>query len=131
MNKHARYNLCFAEEGQEAKFESGLGTVIAYKDVPLLGKIRDTLPDFIGEKAVGLACEGNYYYDSSKCGIGFHGDGERKRVVGLRLGASIPLHYQWFERSLPIGQRFIVDLNHGDLYIMSEKAVGFDWLLRS
>ena len=85
----------------------------------------------MGEKAKELACEGNYYYDVSKCGIGFHGDGERKRVVGLRLGASIPLHFQWFTKSNPIGNRFIVQLNHGDLYIMSEKAVGTDWMLSS
>ena len=85
----------------------------------------------MGDKAKELACEGNYYYDVSKCGIGFHGDGERKRVVGLRLGASIPLHYQWFQKSVPIGQRYIVELEHGDLYIMSEKAVGTDWLFRS
>lgn len=85
----------------------------------------------MGPKAKTLACEGNYYYDVSKCGIGFHGDSERKRVIGLRLGASIPLHYQWFQKSVPIGQRYIVELDHGDLYIMSEKAVGQDWLLRS
>ena len=78
-----------------------------------------------------MACEGNYYYDVSKCGIGFHGDGERKRVVGLRLGASIPLHYQWFHKSRPVGERSIIMLNHGDLYVMSEKAVGTDWLLKN
>ena len=99
--------------------------------MPYLTKIRRELPDFVGEKAKELACEGNYYYDVSKCGIGFHGDGERKRVVGLRLGASIPLHFQWFQKVCPIGQRFIVNLDHGDLYIMSEKAVGSDWLFRS
>ena len=103
MNKHARFNLCFANEKQDAKYEDGLGTIIAYRDVPLLSKIRDTLPEFAGEKAKELACEGNYYYDVAKCGIGFHGDGERKRVVGLRLGASIPLHYQWFQNSTPLG----------------------------
>ena len=85
----------------------------------------------MGEKAKEMACEGNYYYDVSKCGIGFHGDGERKRVVGLRLGASIPLHYQWFTRSAPIGNRCELMLNHGDLYIMSEKAVGTDWMSSS
>ena len=40
--------------------------------------------------------EGNYYYDIKKCGIGFHGDAERRKVVGIRLGDSIPLHFQWF-----------------------------------
>ena len=99
--------------------------------MPLLSKIRDTLPTFLGNKATEMACEGNYYYDVSKCRIGFHGDGERKRVVGLRLGASIPLHYQWFQKSRPVGERSIIMLNHGDLYVMSEKAVGTDWLYKN
>ena len=122
--------MCYAPEGHASDFEKGLGTVISYNDVPHLSSIRDQLHDYVGEKARELQCEGNYYYDVTKCGIGFHGDGERKRVIGLRLGATIPLHYQWFQQSKPVGQRFIVNLNHGDLYIMSEKAVGFDWLLR-
>ena len=96
MNKHARYNLCFGVEGQTAEFENGKGTIVGFKDVPLLSKIRDSLPTYLGSKATEMGCEGNYFYDVTKCGIGFHGDCERKRVVGLRLGASVPLHYQWF-----------------------------------
>ena len=65
--------------------------------------------------------------DAGNCGIGFHGDGERSRVVGIRLGASMPLHFQWFEnRKEPIGERVRLMLHHGDLYVMSEKAVGRD-----
>jgi hypothetical protein len=55
--------------------------------------IREFLPVILGEKAEEMKCEGNYYYDTSKCGVGFHGDAERKRVVGMRLGESFPLHY--------------------------------------
>ena len=75
----------------------------------------------------GVNGEANYY-DISKCGIGFHGDGERKKVVAMRMGASMPLYYQWFQRSKPIGKRVKIDLYDGDMYVMSEKAVGFDWL---
>lgn len=127
VNKHARYNLCFDEKGQDSSFEEGKGTVIAYSKVPLLSELHSKLGDFFGDKAVHLLGEGNYYYDSSKCGIGFHGDGERRRVIALRLGATIPLHYQWFHRFKPVGKRAIIELNHGDMYMMSEKAVGFDW----
>ena len=63
----------------------------------------------------------------SKCGIGFHGDSERKKVIGVRLGASIPLHFQWFHKSKPIGERVKIMLSHGDMYVMSEKATGYDW----
>jgi hypothetical protein len=75
-----------------------------------------------------LEGEANYYYDISKCGIGFHGDGERKKVFAMRMGAPMPIYFQWFQRSAPVGNRMQFDLFDGDMYIMSEKAVGFDWL---
>lgn len=67
------------------------------------------------------------YYDPKECGIGFHGDGERKKVVALRLGARMNLQYQWFVRSEPVGKRIEFFLDYGDLYAMREKASGNDW----
>ena len=57
-------------------------------------------------------------------------DSERKMVACIRLGASTPLHYQWFVQGAPVGKRVKLLLNHGDFYIMSEKATGFDWKKR-
>ena len=82
-NKRARHNLCFGPESQEPHYESGKGTIVAFKDVPLLEAARDKLPDILGEKANELFAEGNLYYDISQCGIGFHGDGERKKVAKI------------------------------------------------
>jgi len=95
--------------------------------LPLLSNVRDKLVEIIGKPAKGLVAEGNYYYDINKCGIGFHGDAERKKVIGIRVGATLPLHYQWFKESKPISERVKLSLNHGDIYLMSEKAVGTDW----
>lgn len=131
VNKHARHNLCFSDYSQTAKYEDGKGTIIDFKSVPLLNKLRNKLPIMVGNKATNLICELNDYYDIRKCGIGFHGDTERKRVIGIRLGATIPLHYQWYHQCKPIGERTVINLNHGDIYIMSEKAVGSDWKKRS
>jgi hypothetical protein len=129
VNKKARYNLIFSEESQEPDYENKKGRVIKYEDVPNIKKIREGLPDFFGEKASKLHAEGNYYYDMKNTYIGFHGDAERKIVVALRLGTvSMPFHYQWFQKGFPIGNRIILSLNPGDFYVMSEKAVGTDWL---
>jgi hypothetical protein len=127
VNKHARGNLCFGDEGHEADYENKKGTVISYDEVPLTNKIRNKLEDIFGEKGKKLECEGNYYFDTSKCGIGFHGDAERRKVVAVRLGGSMCLHYQWFLEGKAIGKRIKFMLNHGDMYVMSDKAVGFDW----
>lgn len=139
VNKNARHNLCFGPNAQSPDYSSGKGTIIAYSDVPILSKFRTTLPNVIGDKAADLTVEGNYYYDVKKCGIGFHGDTERRKVmydfnlisihqvVGVRVGASFPLRYVWYFKGSPISSPVDLMLNHGDLYIMSEKATGQDW----
>lgn len=126
-NKHARHNLCYGEQGQESDYQNGKGTIMSFDEVPLLKKIKDKLPSIIGSKGENLVAEGNYYYDINVCGIGYHGDSERLRVIGVRLGGTIPLVYQWFINGNPIGERISFQLSHGDIYIMSEKAAGNDW----
>lgn len=130
VNKRARYNLCFAKTSQEADIENGQGTVVAFKDVPCLNIVRKKLSEIL-DKCKGLVAEGNLYYDTEKCGIGFHGDSERSLVVALRLGESMPLHYQWYYKSEQVGERCELMLNDGDIYFMSAKAVGQDWKKRN
>ena len=72
------------------------------QDVPLLQKLRNHLSSAIGPKGDKLAAEGNYYYDARMCGIVM--EMPKDGVFALRLGASIPLHYQWFHRFRPIGE---------------------------
>jgi hypothetical protein len=126
VNKVARWNLCFADEDQEPNYEDGKGRIVSWAKIPKMARIRQVISEWTED--VLLNGEANYYYDISKCGIGYHGDGERKKVFAVRMGETMPLYFQWFQRSLPVGTPFEVVLNDGDMYIMSEKAVGFDWL---
>ena len=127
VNKHARYNLCFSNFSQEADFEQGKGTIVDFKDVPLLNRVKENLPLFFGEKTKDFIAEGNYYYDPSKCGIGYHGDSERKMIVGIRVGKEMPLTFRWYHQSEIVSPTQKIILRHGDIYFSSEKAVGFDW----
>jgi hypothetical protein len=127
VNKHARWNLCFDDESSDANYEEGKGTIVAYKKVPLMQAVRDQFEEFFGPKAADLKVEANYYYDTTKCGIGWHGDSERVKVIAMRLGyVSMPIHFQWFYKRKPIGKRITITLDPGDMYVMSEKAVGTD-----
>jgi len=126
VNKLARWNLCYGDSEQEPDYDNKKGRILAFSNSPVLSSVRDTLSRYLSG-ARDLYAELNYYYDINKCGIGFHGDTERRKVVGVRVGASMPLHFQWFQRSLPIGERVVIPLNQGDIYVMSEKAVGTDW----
>ncbi len=127
VNKNARWNLCFDDESQEPDYESKKGRIVAMRDMPITNYVYGEFERYFGVKALGLKGEGNYYYDVKNCGIGFHGDSERRKVVAMRLGASIPIHYQWFKDGEAVGERMVFDLDGGDIYVMSEKAVGTDW----
>ena len=131
LNKIARYNLCYNSVGQEPDYENKKGRIISLENAAYLKKWRDTLSVIFGKSAENLELEGNQYYDVKKCGIGFHGDGERKKVIACSLGASRPIHWQWYQNSELIGSRAEFILNHGDMYIMSEKTTGYDWKKRS
>lgn len=129
MNKKARHNLCFADFSQSSDFENKKGTVVDFKDekVKLTKALRDGISEKIGGKCTNLFAEGNRYYDLRKTYIGLHGDTERKLVLCVRLGATFPIYFQWYHKSKPVSEPLKIDVNGGDIYIMSEKAVGSDW----
>jgi len=131
LNKRARYNVVFGPEAVEHNDTYQQPTVHALTGLPLLGGVANALPHWLGAKADGLFAEGNHYFEK-RSGIGFHGDAERKIVVCLSLGSGATLRYQWRapSSSMPFGEPVDVAVQHGDVYIMSEKATGNDWMSR-
>lgn len=130
LNKNARVNMCVSNYSQEADYENKKGTVHNFKDLNLLNIIRTNL-NSIGDSFKDMNAEGNWYYNLLNCGIGMHGDAERKKVLGVRLGnKSMNLCYRWYQKGVCIGKFYEVMLNPGDMYIMSEKATGNDWKKR-
>jgi alkylated DNA repair dioxygenase AlkB len=128
VNKKMRWNLCFDDVAQEPDYAAGKGRVVAMSSIPHTEAFLRRMEALLGPKAVGLKGEGNYYYDLKKCGIGWHGDTERRKVVAVRLGDSeMPIQYQWYHKGEPKGEILSIPLRGGDVYVMSEKAVGNDW----
>ena len=127
VNKHARWNTVFDDISAEPDYINAKSRVTAFNDVRVTSELRHVWSQLFGSKAKNLKCEGNYYYDPSKCGIGYHGDTERKIVIGIRLGATMPLCFAWYHRFQQVGYTYRYELNGGDIYVMSEKAVGHDW----
>ncbi|MFS8158895.1 MAG: hypothetical protein ACMG6E_01535, partial [Candidatus Roizmanbacteria bacterium] len=126
VNKKARYNLCFSDKDQEPDYDAKKGRVVALDHVPGLLVLRDLIAGTIDENYEELKAEGNLYFDGAKCGIGWHSDLERKKVIAIRFGSDMSLCYHWFQNFKPIGTKFEVMLAHGDVYVMSAKAVGND-----
>ena len=136
LNKHGRANNCYADKAQAPDIANGRGTIHAFDDSPMMAKLRAALPTHFGERTANLFAETNKYPDVSnnKVGIGFHGDTERRLVIGVRLGdgsAEMPLRFQWYHDTKPISDETVIPLSHGDIYVMSNKATGFDWKCRS
>lgn len=128
VNKHMRWNLCFTDKEQNPEYENKKGRIVAFNQVPVTNFIRKGLQRILNRK---LFAEGNYYYDLKTCGIGWHGDTERSVVIGCRIGDSLPLFFRWYLQGIPIGDEIKINLNGGDMYLMSEKAVGQDWRKRT
>ena len=127
MNKQLRFNGVLTDEAISADLPNGQGTVMRFADYPVVSSARKLIGETFGEGFENLYGEVNYYFDAFKCGIGFHGDAERNTVIGLRVGAAIPLAFQWFQHSRPVGERFKRVLAPGTMYAFDEKAVGCDW----
>eukprot|EP00301_Raphidiophrys_heterophryoidea_P020136 c4911_g1_i1.p1 GENE.c4911_g1_i1~~c4911_g1_i1.p1 ORF type:complete len:294 (-),score=66.44 c4911_g1_i1:62-943(-) len=125
VRKHARHNLCFDHFDQQPDYEAGKGTVVNIHNLPELNALHTQISKL--PNSADLKIEGNHYFNLRECGVGFHGDSERAKVIGVRLGGSHPLFYRWYQDSKPISEPHLIMLNHGDLYVMSEKAVGQDW----
>lgn len=127
LNKRARYNLIYNDFSGEPDYENRIGRVICFKNTPLLNELRKKLHLYFTDKAKNLIAESNKYYDMTKTYIGLHGDAERNITIGLRLGTTFDIAFQWFYKNKKIGNPFIATLEPGDMYIMSEKTVGKDW----
>ena len=136
LNKHARENVCFGDQESEPDYENGKGRIIKWDNVPILNNVKKIIELVLGNKGKNLMCEGNKYKNNdndykNNGGIGWHGDGERRKVFALRIGKPMVLKYNWWFKCKPVGNIFEVTLNSGDAYIMSEKAVGYDWLTKN
>jgi hypothetical protein len=124
-------NLCITDRHVHPDIEQGRGTVLSFAELPYLDTVRQVLPQVFGDKAHNLYAKLNYYYDIYRCGVGYHGDAEHRRVIALRAGENIPLHFQWFYDGRPVGTNMPLDIHANDVYVMAEKAVGYDWRCRT
>lgn len=126
QNKNARHNFNVADFDQEPQYEKGMGTVVDFKHLPQLSKVRKGLTNLGIPKCENLLAEANVYH-SDNSGIGFHGDSERRMVIGANMGEERIIEWQAFLKTLPIGERVTVTLRSGDMYFMDEDACGHHW----
>ena len=139
LNKLARSNIVILDGIEQVPdYENKKGRIVNGDTLKNFKKVKSKIVKKINKilnnnKCDNLICEGNQYFNLKKCGLGYHGDRERSKVLGLRLGQPMNMKWQWFYKSKPIEgcEPYEFSINGGDLYIMSEKAVGNDWLKKN
>ena len=129
LNKNARANVCYGSNYRAPDYENKKGTIIGYEQSPLVLRLKQVVEILMKDNS--LIVEGNQYDDPSVNGIGPHGDTERVVVACLRVGASMPMKYGMFWNCKLRGKSFKTVINGGDLYFMSEEAVGAKWKSKS
>ena len=125
----SRRNLYFAEEARPGDMANGQNTVVAWPTVPANVQCLRALTELLGTTDVNTAVA-NYYPDPRKCGIGWHGDAERRQTIMVRLGSGSnrrPIHFMWCEKANKIVSPVTIPLQHGDVMVPCAKAVGTDY----
>lgn len=134
VNAHSRHMVFLGSHGSRAPDPAtGLNTVKDFSEVPALERARAYVTELLGTTDCNSGCVIKYP-DIDKCGIGWHGDGERRQTIVMRVGGSTyqrPLCFQWYLRGEPVGKVCSITLRHGDMAIACAKAVGTDWKTRN
>ena len=100
-------------------------------------KALQCLDVLLPEQRLSQLCATARFYPRSKSDIRFLGDQKHGVSIGLYL-AREPLdsqgqciQWQVFHNSVPVGQRVVKNLFHGDMFFMTGRASGLDWNLRA
>lgn len=130
---HTRHLAFLGEEARSPDASTGEHTVLGWSQIPATDRARQELAELLGPLTHVTSGCALKYPDINKCGIRFHGDGERRQTIVYRVGsssASRPLCFQWYLQGEAVGPVVRVHLEHGDMLVSSAKAVGTDWKTR-
>ena len=133
LNAHTRHIAFLGEEARSPDASTGEHTVLGWSQIPATERARQELDELLGGLPYVRSGCALKYPDLQKCGIGWHGDGERRQTIVYRVGSSSstrPLCFQWYAQGETVGPVVRVHLEHGDYLVSSSKAVGKDWRLR-
>lgn len=97
------------------------GTIYNSKLIPTLDLFQKMLQQQVGFLPV---VDATYYYNTKECFTPLHQVKDRKKIVGLGIGATMPLQFRWFHGSISCSDTMTIPIEHGDLYILSQGAAG-------
>ena len=126
VTKLARHSLYFGDYSCEPDLTVKKNRVVAFNKVEGLYKIQQVLNKMFSYRDVEFTAEGDRFYDIEKCGVAPCGDLNKRMVVGVHLGVMTRLAFAWHYQGVRYSKPVVLELHHGDVYVMSSKAVGWD-----
>lgn len=127
VNRVGKYAISIDDTGKEPNYEENKYRVIAYDDVEEVRDLKDNLSKIF--KQDRLSCKGEYNYNHEKLKLKYQG-AKVNNMMCIHLGDPIQMSFKWYFANKPASDSMEFTLNHGDLYIMSEKATGHDYKLK-
>jgi hypothetical protein len=127
VNRIGKYVISIHDEAQEPNYEQGQYRVLSYNELEDLKVVKNNVNKIVNQN--NLLCKGDYNYNHEKLKLKYQG-GKVNNMICIHLGDPIQLSYKWFFSNKAVSESTGFTLNHGDLYIMSEKATGHDYKLK-
>lgn len=90
--------------------------------IPSLMRIKNYLDSFLRFSSV---VEAYSYFNVSETYTSFHRDRDRRKLILMRLGVSLPVNFRWYHGTIKCSSTFSINLNHGDLLFMSDSVNGY------
>ena len=120
-----KYKLIFSDlyDGykRNSSLQNEMCTVYNYMRIPQLLSIKYFLESILQGPFV---IEGSCFYNTKECYVPMHREKEKKKLIGLHLGNTFPINFRWYHNTIHCSTVKTIQLNHGDIYIMSELATG-------
>jgi len=119
------YKSTFADLGDMFKINSlanfKRGTMYNINKIPSLLNIKNSLRSIL---PCNFVVEASHFYDNEKSHKLFNHEKDKRCVTGLHLGEPMNINFKWYHKSIKCCDNFSIELNHGDIYIMSNIASG-------
>lgn len=126
-NLTGRSVLHFGDIDRKADYKAKKSTIVPLRRINDLTSMADTIRKMFSYRELVLEADGDRYDDIPNAGkSSFHNPKNKLISATLHLGATMPLVFTWYYHEVHLSQNMTIELHHGDIYFLSDKATGHD-----
>lgn len=99
----------------------------SYKDDTYHSRLKNSIKSYFGDNRIVSSSVLKHVKSKAEVIKGDNSD----YYIGIRLGKSTDMYFQWWCNSKPASDKISIQVDHGDLVILSSKCTGRDWRSRT